>query len=45
MSENETIKRWTAKRKAILVTEIIKGTTTLVEAARQHDISPSELEQ
>jgi transposase-like protein len=40
----EDIKRWTAKRKAALVTEIIQGKTTISEASRSFDIPPSEIE-
>ncbi|NKF24808.1 transposase [Solimonas marina] len=41
---DEEIKRWTAKRKGALVLEIIQGKTTVAEASRQFDLSPSELE-
>lgn len=46
MSElmDEEIKRWTAKRKAALVTEILQGKTTVSEAARAHDLTPSDVE-
>ncbi len=40
----EDIKRWTAKRKSALVTEIIQGKTTISEASRSFDIPPSEIE-
>ena len=40
----EEIKRWTAKRKSALVLDIIKGKTTVSEASRQYDLSPSEVE-
>lgn len=39
------IKRWTAKRKAALVKELMRGQTTLSEAARLHDLLPSEIEK
>ena len=39
------IKRWTAKRKAALVMELIRGQATVAEAARQHDLTPSEIEK
>ncbi len=39
------IKRWTAKRKAALVKELIRGQTMIAEAARQHDLLPSEIEK
>lgn len=38
------IKRWTAKRKSALVTEIIQGKTTVAEASRSYDLAPSEIE-
>lgn len=41
----EEIKRWTAKRKSALVLDIIQGKTTLAEASRAFDLSPSEIEQ
>ncbi len=46
MSEDPTdIKRWTARRKAEVVTEIIKGKTTAAEVARTHDLTVGEIEQ
>ena len=44
MTMDENIKRWTAKRKAALVIEIIQGKTTVAEASRSFDLSPSEIE-
>lgn len=41
----DEFKRWTAKRKAALVTEIIQGKTTVSEASRSFDIPPSEIEE
>ena len=41
--ENE-VKRWTAKRKSALVLDIIQGKTTVAEASRAYDLSPSEIE-
>ncbi len=38
------IKRWTAKRKSALVVEIIQGKTTVAEASRSYDLTPSEIE-
>ena len=38
------VKRWTAKRKSALVIEIIQGKTTVAEASRSFDLSPSEIE-
>lgn len=39
------IKRWTAKRKAALVLDIVQGKTTVSEASRTYDLNPSEVEQ
>jgi transposase-like protein len=41
----EEFKRWTAKRKAALVTEIIQGKTSVAEASRTYDLPPSEVEE
>ncbi|CAJ5639057.1 DUF1153 domain-containing protein [Burkholderia pseudomallei] len=41
---NEDIKRWTARRKRALVLDIIQGKTTVAEASRAYDLSPSEIE-
>jgi len=43
--ETRDIKRWTARRKAEVVTEIIKGKTTASEVARTHDLTIGEIEQ
>lgn len=42
LSEN---RRWTAKRKASLVLDIIKGNTTSAQAARTYDLTVTEIEQ
>jgi transposase-like protein len=41
----EDIKRWTARRKAALVLEIIQGKTTVAEASPSFDLPPSEIEE
>lgn len=41
---HDEIKRWTAKRKATVVTDIIKGKTTASEVARTHDLTVAEIE-
>jgi transposase-like protein len=41
---DESIKRWTAKRKTALVIGIIQDKTTVAEASRSFDLSPSEIE-
>jgi len=40
----EEIKRWTARRKTALILDIIQGKTTVAEASRSFDLSPSEIE-
>ena len=41
----EEVQRWTAKRRAALVISLLKGETTVAEAARRHGITMSEIEQ
>lgn len=41
---SEDAKRWTSKRKASLVIQILKGQTTLSEASREFDLPPSEIQ-
>ncbi len=41
----EDFKRWTAKRKAALVMDIIQGKTSISEASRSFDLPPSEIEE
>ena len=41
---DEEIKRWTARRKSALVMEILQGKTTVAEASRQFDLTPSKVE-
>ena len=43
--EQEDIQRWTTKRKAALVLSIIKGETSIQEAARQHGMTVAEIEE
>ena len=45
VKREEDIKRWTARRKSALVQDIIQGKTTVAEASRAYDLSPSEVEQ
>jgi transposase-like protein len=40
----EEIKRWTARRKAALVLEIIQGKTSVAAASRAYDLTPAEVE-
>ncbi len=43
--DENTLKRWTAKRRAALVIDILRGSTTVVEAARVHGLTVAEIEQ
>ena len=45
MVMEEDVKRWTARGKSALVLEIIQGKTTVAEAARAYDLTPSEIEE
>ena len=40
----ETVQRWTAKRRASLVLSILKGETSVQEAARKHGLRVAEVE-
>lgn len=40
----EELKRRTSKRKATLEIQIFKGQTIISEAARQYDLTPSEIQ-
>ncbi len=41
---DEQLKRWTAKRRAGLVMEILRGDTSVAEAARKHGLTVAEVE-
>jgi hypothetical protein len=41
----EDIKRWTARRKAVAIMEIIKGKTNAAELTRSHDLTIAEIDQ
>jgi len=43
--ENESVQRWTTKRKAALVLSILKGDISTQEAARQNGLTVAEIEQ
>ena len=44
-SEHDEIrKRWTAKRRVALIVEILRGDTSMAEAARKHGLTVAELE-
>jgi transposase-like protein len=44
-ADADSPQRWTAKRKATLVIDILQGKTTAAEAARQHALTLAEVEQ
>ncbi|WP_447962455.1 transposase [Nitrospira sp. Ecomares 2.1] len=44
MGQDEPIERWTAKRRAALVLRVLKGETSVAEAARQHELTVAEVE-
>ena len=41
---SDEVKRWTARRKATVVLDIIKGKITAAEMARSHDLTVAEVE-
>ena len=41
---SEPIERWTAKRRVALVVSILKGETSIAEAARTHGLTVAEVE-
>lgn len=46
MSEpaEDSVQRWTAKRRAALVVSILKGETSVAEAARKHGLTVADVE-
>ncbi|MCA9469301.1 MAG: hypothetical protein KC643_28195 [Nitrospira sp.] len=43
MGQDEPIERWTAKRRGALVLRLLKGETSVAEAARQHGLTVAEV--
>ena len=41
----DEVQRWTAKRRTALVMSIIKGETSMAEAARKHGLTLAEIER
>jgi transposase-like protein len=41
----DQVQRWTAKRRAALILQILKGETSVQEAARKHGLRASEVEE
>lgn len=44
-AQKTEIKRWTAKRKAEVVLNILKGKITVAEVSRRYDLTPSEVQR
>ena len=42
---SEDVQRWTAKRRVALVLSIVRGGTSLAEAARKHGLTVAEVEE
>jgi transposase-like protein len=42
--QDEQLKRWTAKRRVALVLDILRGDTSVTEAARTHALTVAEIE-
>jgi len=45
LPNDQPIKRWTAKRRSALILTILRGETSLAEAARKHGLTIAEVEQ
>jgi transposase-like protein len=45
VSEEDVAIRWTAKRKASIVLDLLKGKRTMVEVCREYDLKQSEVEE
>jgi len=43
--QDDGLKRWTAKRRVALVTEILRGEISVAEAARKHGLPVAEIEE
>jgi len=44
-NSHPTIEKWTARRKADLVLEIIKGQKAIVDAVREHDLKQTDIQK
>ena len=42
---DEQLKRWTAKRRVALVVELLRGDTSVAEAARKHGLTVAVIEE
>lgn len=41
----DSVQRWTAKRRVALVVSILKGETSIAEAARKHGLTVADIEE
>ena len=44
IEQDDSQKRWTAKRRAALIVEILRGDLSVVEAARRHGLTVAEVD-
>lgn len=44
LPDDQPIKRWTAKRRSALIMSILRGETSVQEAARQHGLTVADVE-
>ena len=44
-TDNNTVKRWTARRRSALILSILRGEVSTQEAARKHGLTVKELEE
>lgn len=45
IEQDDSQKRWTAKRRAALVVELLRGDLSVAEAARRHGLTVAEVEE
>jgi transposase-like protein len=45
IEQDDSQKRWTAKRRSALVVEILRGDLSVAEAARRHGLTVAEVEE
>lgn len=44
LPDDQPVKRWTAKRRSALVMSVLRGETSVPEAARKHGLTVAEIE-
>ena len=45
IEQDDSQKRWTAKRRAALIVEILRGDLSVAEAARRHGLTVAEIDE